>query len=400
MLADLQKMLKNELKIVITGGGSGGHFSVAKSLIDTLISDYDIPVENITYIGGDLGMEGETKGNSLEQKQFKSANFKTYYIRAGKLQRKISLNTLSLLARSLLGFLDAKKIIKKVKPSLVISSGGFVSVPVCIACRIYKIPVYLHEQTASVGLSNKIVGKFAKKIFVSFNCSIKYFPKGKSIHSGNIIKKEIFNKNILPNTDKEIVSLLVTNKELPFVYISGGSLGSHTINSKVFASISNLLRKYRVLLQTGENEQFKDFQNGIEIQTSLPSNLKERFVVKKYVDIDTIGYVLNSMDLFVGRSGANSVYEIGVLKKNALFIPIPWVTHNEQYLNAKVLEDIGTAHILEEKYLSECNLKIEIERFMQQLKLRNIDKSKLEELFPTNAIYFVIDSILKEHTND
>ncbi len=106
------------------------------------------------------------------------------------------------------------------------------------------------------------------------------------------------------------------------------------------------------------------------------------------------------MDLFVGRAGANTVYEIGVLKKNALFIPIPWVTHNEQYLNAKVLENIGNAHILEEKYLAECDLEKEIERFEEQLKLRDINNSKLEELFPTNAIYFVIDSILKDNTKD
>jgi len=400
MLVDTQKMLKNELKILITGGGSGGHFSVANSLINTLISDYNIPIENITYVGGDLGMEGEKTGNSLEQKQLKNAEFKTKFIRAGKLQRKKSIRSLSLLLRSVFGFFDALTIVKKEKPSIVISSGGFVSVPVCIACCMHKIPVYLHEQTASVGLSNKIVGKFAKKIFVSFKESTKYFPRGKSVHSGNIIRKEIFNKNILPNTDKEIVSLLVTNKELPFIYISGGSLGSHPINSKVFASISSLLRKYRILLQTGENELFKDYQKGIEIQTSLPSNLKDRFIVKKYVDIDTIGYVLSNMHLFVGRSGANTVYEIGVLKKNALFIPIPWVTHNEQYLNAKVLEGIGSAHILEERYLSDCNLENEIERFQEQLKMRSIDEKKLEQLFPTNAVYFIIDYILKEHSKD
>lgn len=390
-------MLNKDIRILITGGGSGGHFSVAKSLIDTLISDYNIPIENITYVGGDLGMEGEKKGNSLEQKQFKDAKFQTFYIRAGKLQRKISLTTLSLLLRSILGFFDAISIMRKVKPSLVISSGGFVSVPICIASWIFKKPIYLHEQTVSVGLSNKIIGKFAKKIFISFKNSAKYFPKDKTIHSGNIIKKEIFNKNILPNTEKDVISLVVTNKQLPFIYISGGSLGSHSINAKVFESINILLKKYRILLQTGENEVYKDFEQGSKIQNNLPSSIKERFVIKKYIDIDTIGYVLNNMNLFVGRSGANTVYEIGVLKKNALFIPIPWVTHNEQYLNAKVLEDIGTAHILEEKFLPEADLDVEIERFEEQIRLRSIDYSKLEELFPTNAIYFVLDSILKNH---
>lgn len=87
-------MLKSELKIMITGGGSGGHLSVAKSVIDSLITDYNMPVENIIYVGGDLGMEGEQIGNSLEMKAFKESKFKKYFIRAGKLQRKIFINTI------------------------------------------------------------------------------------------------------------------------------------------------------------------------------------------------------------------------------------------------------------------------------------------------------------------
>lgn len=388
-------MLKSELKIMITGGGSGGHLSVAKSLINTLIEEYDIPINNITYVGGDLGMEGEEVGNSLEQRQFKNSKFKTYFIRAGKLQRNVSFKTLSLLFRSLLGFFDSISIVRKVKPTLIISSGGFVSVPVCIAGWLSKTPIYLHEQTASVGLSNKVVGRFAKKVFVSFKDSLSYFPKGKALHVGNVVRKEIFEKQKTERSDKEIVGLMVTNKELPFVYISGGSLGSHSINTKIINSFNTLLRKYRILLQTGDNEIFRDYEKAIEIKKNLRKEYLERLVIKKYVDSDSIGYVLNGMDIFVGRSGANSVYEIGVLKKNALFIPIPWVTHNEQYLNAKVLSDIGTANILEERYLNNCEIEQEIERLQNQLKVRKIDYEKLEILFPTNAIYNILEEILK-----
>ncbi len=388
-------MLKKDIKIMITGGGSGGHLSVVKGLIDALIQDYNTPVQNIVYVGGDLGMEGEKKGNSLEQKQFKDSKFKTYYIRAGKLQRKLSLNTILLLFRSILGFFDSLSVVKKENPTIIISSGGFISVPVCTAGHIFHKPIFLHEQTASVGLSNKIVGNFSKKIYVSFKESIKYSPKEKTIHTGNIVRKEIFNSKATKETDKEIVALMVTNKQLPFIYISGGSLGSHSINMKVFESLNDLLRKYRVLLQTGDNETFKDYEKAIQLKGNLIDGYKERLVIKKYIDGKSIGYVLNGMDIFVGRAGANTVYEIGVLKKPALFIPIPWVTHNEQYLNAKILSDIGSANILEEKYLKECNLTEEIERFSNQVKLRKIDYKKLEALFPTNATYKILDDIFK-----
>jgi len=382
---------------MITGGGSGGHISVAESLIDSIIQDYDIPTSNIMYVGGDLGMEDEKPGNSLEQKQFKDAPFKTKYIRAGKLQRKISFKTVSLLLRSFKGFSDSLRIVKQFNPTLIISSGGFVSVPVCIAGWLYKKPIYLHEQTATVGLSNKIVGKFAKRIYVSFKDSIKFFPKEKTKHVGNVIRKEIFKKDISKDTDKEVVALTVTNKHLPFVYISGGSLGSHSINTKIFSSLNDLLKKYRVLLQTGDNEVYKDFEKGMETKNGLTADENERFVVKKYIDNNTIGYVLNSMDYFVGRSGANTVYEIGVLKKYALFIPIPWVTHNEQYLNAKILNDVGTANILEEKYLQQSNITNEIERLQEQIKLRDIDFNRLEALFPTNSVSTILEDILSKY---
>lgn len=390
-------MLKSEIKIIVTGGGSGGHISVAKSLIDSLIQDFNIPSSNIMYVGGDLGMEGEKKGNSLEQKQFKDSQFNTTYIRAGKLQRAISFKSLSLLFRSILGFFDSLKIVKSFNPTLIISSGGFVSVPVCIAGYLNKKPVYLHEQTATVGLSNRIVGKFTKRIYISFLSSAKYFQKEKTLHVGNVVRKEIFIKNINERTDKEIISLMVTNKQLPLIYISGGSLGSHSINTKVFESLSLLLKKYRILLQTGDNEIYKDYEKGISIKNNLITEEKDRLVIKKYIDSNSIGYVLNNMDYFVGRSGANTVYEIGVLKKYALFIPIPWVTHNEQYLNAKVLNDIGTANILEEKYLDQCNLSDEINKLQEQIKLRNVDTEKLNKLFPVNAVSTILQDILSSY---
>ena len=178
-------------------------------------------------------------------------------------------------------------------------------------------------------------------------------------------------------------------QNLPFVYISGGSLGSHILNEKVLEGLADTLSSYRVLLQTGSNEVYNDYIKALKKKDSLLDGLKERFVVKKYIDSDSIGYVLNNMDIFVGRAGANSVYEIGVLKKYALFIPIPWVTRNEQYLNAKVLEDIGTANILEERYLQSSNLRKEIDR------LKKINTEKLEQLFPTNAASSMLEDILK-----
>jgi len=384
---------RNNKKILVVGGGSGGHLSSANALIESMLEEYMIPAEKIIYVGGDLGMEGEKVGNSLEQKQMMNKPYKVYFIRAGKLQRQISFNTLKLFFRTFLGFLDSIKVLRTEKPNIVISTGGFVSVPVCILSWLFKIPIYLHEQTASVGLSNKIVGKLSKRVYVSFKESIKYFPKNKTLHVGNNVRKAIFVKEANEDTNKEIQKLF--KDKYPVIYISGGSLGSHVLNRKVIASLESLLEKYSIILQTGDNQKFKDYEYAVGKRFELPEETSKRFLPIKYIDQESIGYVLNNMHLFIGRSGANTVYEIGVLKKNALFIPIPWVTHNEQYLNAKVLESIGTAKILEEKYLYESDLLVEIERLEEQLKLREIHYERLDELFPINATSRMLDDIFK-----
>jgi len=160
--------MKSLKKIAITGGGSGGHISVASGLIQG-IKKRDLELyQNLIYIGGDLGMVGEEYGNSLEQRRFKNSDIKTRYIRAGKLQRKFSLSAIKLAFRTILGLIDSFKILKEEKPNLIFSTGGFVSVPVCIAGWLKGVPIYLHEQTATVGLSNRIVGKFAKRVYIAF----------------------------------------------------------------------------------------------------------------------------------------------------------------------------------------------------------------------------------------
>lgn len=394
MLVNIQRMLKSELKILITGGGSGGHLSVAKALISALIDDFNIPAENIIYVGSDLGMVGEKGTDSLDKRSFENVNIKKYFIRAGKLQRRISPKSISLLLRSVLGFVDAINILLREAPTFTISTGGFVSVPICTIAYILGKPIYLHEQTASVGLSNKIVGVFAKKIYISFKSSGKYFKKEKCIHTGNVIRKEVFNSRKNENTDSDIIQLVERDTDIPLIYISGGSLGSHILNEKVRESLNKILTKYRVILQTGDNQVNRDYDKIVKFKSSLPTDISDRVVVKKYINENSIGYVLNSINYFVGRSGANTVYELGVLKKFALLIPIPWVTHNEQYLNAKILEDVGLANILEEKYLNECDLLKEIERLEEKSKLGAVNTSKIDSLFPTNATYKILEDIL------
>lgn len=381
---------KTEKKLVVTGGGSGGHISTASAIISALERNHKINNDNFLYIGGDLGMTNEKPGNSLEQKIFAHESFNKKYIRAGKLQRNFSVHGIFLLLRTLLGFIDSYKILKDFKPDIVLSTGGFVSVPVCLTAKMLKSKVYLHEQTAVVGLSNKIVSRYCEKIFIAFPSSKRYFPKEKTIHTGNLIRPEIFYKSGKGKVTEALRKMLVLQEDLPIVYISGGSLGSHIINRTVKEALPSLLQDFQIILQTGDNREFRDYELLVKEKKKLSSNLQDRFLPTKYIGNKEIGFVLNNIDFFVGRSGANTVYEMGVLQIPSIFIPIPWVTHNEQEENAKILEKLGLAEILNEGELTPENLVLKMRRFYE--KEKNYDPLEIEDIFLRNAQ----EKILKE----
>ncbi len=382
--------IRLKTKIVVTGGGSGGHISTASAIISTLKNNYEINNNNFLYIGGDLGMTNEKPGNSLEQKIFANESFNKKYIRAGKLQRSFSIHGIFLLLRTFLGFIDSCKILRDFKPDIVLSTGGFVSVPVCLTAKMLGSKIYLHEQTATVGLSNKIVSRYCEKIFVAFPSSKKYFPKGKTIHTGNLIRPEIFSKSCKGNVAEALKKMLILQEDLPIVYISGGSLGSHILNRTVKEALPSLLQDFQIILQTGDNKEFSDFELLVKEKKKLSLNLRDRFFPVKYIENNEIGFVLNNIDFFVGRSGANTVYEMGVLQIPSIFIPIPWVTHNEQEENAKILQRLGLAEILNEGELTPENLVLKMRRFYE--KEKNYDPSEIENIFVRNAQ----EKILKE----
>lgn len=384
-----KKVLKK--RIVVTGGGSGGHVSVASAIISALREKYELTNQNFLYVGGDLGMSNERPGKSIEKRIFSKENFNQKYIRAGKLQRRFSLKSLYLLIRVIFGFWDSFIILKKFKPDIVISTGGFVSVPVCLIAKILKAQIYLHEQTAAVGLSNKIVGKYANKIFITFPSSEEYFPKGKTLHSGNLVREEIFNKSGRGPIVQPLKKMLEQQEEFPIVYISGGSLGSHIINSTVKECLLSILQDFQIILQTGDNQEYKNYELLVKERRKLSANLRDRFFPIKYVGRKEIGFLLNNINFFVGRSGANTVYEMGVLKIPSIFIPIPWVTHNEQERNAKVLKNLGLAEILPEGELIPENLVLKMKRFYNREK--NYDEKEIDKTFLKNAQKIILEEI-------
>jgi UDP-N-acetylglucosamine--N-acetylmuramyl-(pentapeptide) pyrophosphoryl-undecaprenol N-acetylglucosamine transferase len=317
------------MKIVIIGG----HMSPALAVIEQLKN------EEIFYLGRQYAFENDL-AISLEYQEVAKLKIPFYSINAARLQRKFTAQTIPSLAKFPSGFLQALKILKQIKPDVVLGFGGYVSVPVVLAAAVLKIPTVIHEQTLEAGFANRFESKFATRVCVSWDSSGKYFPKGKTILTGNPLGNNILGAK--PN-DKN---------DLPVLYITGGSGGSHVINSLVEKSLKKLLEKFVIIHQTGDSKEFNDFDRLQLEKNKLGSVLANRYHLQKFYSPAEMAQNLVSADLVIGRAGINTVTELIYLRKPAFLIPLPFAQKNEQLKNALFLKELGLGEVGVQKTLT------------------------------------------------
>lgn len=336
-----------KIKIVITAGGSGGHVTVAMAVIDNLFKR-GIKNEEILFIGGDLNKGADTKSGSIEQIMTQQINVPKVFIRAGKLQRKFSFEGIYLAFRTILGSWDTLKIFLKIKPKIVVSFGGYVSLPVCLIAELFGQTIILHEQTAAVGLANKIVSLFSDRVLVNFEAAKKYFRNKSVIHTGNPLREILFEQEQSRSPlSKEIEKKLISEGLKPFLYVTGGGQGSVLFNNLVLDNVDILTQKYNILLQSGNYNYSQTLKKFKRVTKKIPNKQKNSIILTDIVQAE-IGLVLQNCDVVISRGGAGIISELGALQKRSVIIPIKWVTHNEQFKNAKILSDAGLAVILDE----------------------------------------------------
>jgi UDP-N-acetylglucosamine--N-acetylmuramyl-(pentapeptide) pyrophosphoryl-undecaprenol N-acetylglucosamine transferase len=274
-------------------------------------------------------------------------------ITTGRLQRRFTIWTIPSLLKIPYGILQSFKIVFEIKPKIIISFGGYASVPVCFAAWVLRIPVFIHEQTVAVGLANRINSIFATKILIARQESAKYFPEKKIILIGNPINAEIAKIKAKSKISKT-----------PVIYITGGSSGAQKINKVISDSLYELLKKYKLIHQTGKLD-YDEFKKKRE---SFPSDLQKNYEVYDFIDPADVPNVFDRADIVVSRAGANTLSEIMVTKRPAVLIPIPWTAYDEQTENAKMVENIGLAKVLEEKDLSTQNLLNKLDEVVKNWK--------------------------------
>lgn len=341
------------MKVIMTGGGTGGHIYPAIAIADKIRRKH--PDADILFIGTERGMEKDLVPKN---------GYPIRFITVSGFHRKKPWKNLKTAMDLMKGNGQAQRIIEEFNPDLVIGTGGYVCGPVVRAAHKKGIKAYIHEQNAFPGVTNKLLEKYADKVFISFSESKEYFKdQNKLVVTGNPIRKSFLLCAMCHSREKMGI------RPGEFVILCfGGSLGADKINSTMIRVIEevNDMPDTRLFFITGRNYYGRVLQSLKEKEIILKENIN----VLEYAD--NIHEYLSAADLVISRAGALTVSEITACGKASILIPSPNVTGNHQYYNARVVADKGGAVIMEEKDLTDEKLLGTILRLKNNREALNV----------------------------
>lgn len=346
-------------KIVMTGGGTAGHVTPNIALMPALRNEgYEI-----SYIGSYEG---------IEKRLIEEQGIPYYGISSGKLRRYFDPKNFSDPFKVLKGYSQSVKLLKMLKPDIVFSKGGFVSVPVILAAKHCKIPAIIHESDLTPGLANRLAIPSATKVCCNFPETLTYLPKEKAVLTGSPLRKELLNGKA-----SSAFSLChFTNHEKDVILIIGGSSGSRAINTAIRNLLPELLKKYNIIHLCGKG--------------NLDPALQE---TDGYAQFEYANQELADMfalaDLVISRAGANAICELLALKKLHILIPLSAAaSRGDQILNANSFHTQGFSYVLEEENLTNTTLLEAIETVFK-------NKNKYLEAMSTSSRSNAVDTIVK-----
>ena len=312
--------------IVLTGGGTAGHVTPNIALIPRLKElGY-----TISYIGSYEG---------IEKKLIEELGIPYYGISSGKLRRYFDLKNFSDPFRVLKGFSQARKILKDLKPDVVFSKGGFVTVPVVIAAKRLKIPALIHESDMTPGLANKLCLSSASKICCNFPETVNNLPADKAVLTGTPIRQELLSGNA--DAGRKFCGFTA---DKPVIMVIGGSLGAASVNDNVRKILPELLKEFQVIHLCGKGKMDESL-NGTE------GYVQYEYIKEELPDLFALS------DVVISRAGANAICEISALHKPNLLIPLSAnASRGDQILNARSFEKQGFSMVLEEEEITDEKL--------------------------------------------
>lgn len=351
-------------RIILTGGGTAGHVTPNIALVPRLRElGYDIQ-----YIGSYDG---------IEKKLIEELDIPYYGIASGKLRRYFDVKNFTDPFRVAKGFLQAKKLLKQLRPDIIFSKGGFVTVPVVQAAKGLHIPVVIHESDMTPGLANRLAIPGASKVCCNFPETVSHLPAGKAVMTGCPIREELRRGNRLAG-----LKLCGFTAEKPVLLVIGGSLGSVAVNRAIRGILPDLLKTFQVVHLCGNG-------NLDESLADTAGYVQYEYIKQELADLFALA------DVVVSRAGANAICELLELRKPNLLIPLSAsASRGDQILNAKSFEKQGFSIVLEEEQISPELLKNKI---MELYENRQCYIAAMEKSSASNAVA-AITALLEELT--
>lgn len=355
-----------KLHFVITGGHHNSALVLARELARL--------GHQVSWVGHRFAAKNDTQ-DSAEYLEVTSAGFPFHHLTAGKIGGDLALANFANIPR---GFLGANQLLSQLKPDAIISFGSYLGLAVALIAKLRGLPIFLHEQTVVAGKGNLLVARLARRIYLTWDSSQRFFPAAKSLVVGLPLRDSILN----PTHTK------LFSNSLPTILVLGGKQGSHIINQHLFSLLPNLLTSYNLIHQTGTSSATGDLARAIALQDGLPPKLASHYRPEGYIGESQIGSLLENCDLYLGRSGAHITYELGLLGVRSILIPYLDTHNREQLKNAHFLEKQG-ATILPQSTLSPTTLTRAIAKCLKQPRPRAL-------ALPTQAATTMAKDILHE----
>ena len=374
-------MIDKKTKIIVTGGGTGGHVVPLMVVVSELKKhDFDI-----LFVGS---------GIDLEKKAAEKENIKYKSVLSGKYRRYFSLENFIDPFKIIIGFLQSFWIILTSRPKVIFAKGGYVTYPVVLAGWVLGVPIITHESDIVMGMANKWEAKLARKVCVGFPLeNYKDIPLDKIVYTGNPVRKQ-FNNSAMKPLDDTPSTRFGTSRgrqfdnetKLPIILVTGGSQGARFINQTIAALLNELTKKYHIIHIAGKN----DYQ-------WLSKNRWPNYELYDFTE--NMPELMKKSDLIITRAGANTLAEISALGKSSILIPLPTSANNHQMINAKLYEKNNAAIVLSEKSLSPDNLKSIIDHLVLDKKMLTEIGKNAKNLSQPNSAEAIIEEIMKTISN-
>jgi UDP-N-acetylglucosamine--N-acetylmuramyl-(pentapeptide) pyrophosphoryl-undecaprenol N-acetylglucosamine transferase len=370
-----------EVRVLITGGGTGGHVAPAVAVIAALrarAAAEGWPLR-LLYLGSREG---------VERRRMAELGVPYGVVETGKLRRYFSWRTPLDLLRIPLGVGEAFAQVARFRPAVIFSTGGYVCVPPVIAGWLLRVPVLTHEQTVRSGLANRIAARFARRVAISFPESARDFPAAKTVLTGNPVRPDV-----LGGDPARAVAHWRLDPALPVIYVTGGAQGAHAVNEAVFAALPALLATVQVVHQTGEGP------DGSRADITQAERLAVTPLAQaRYRPVPSVGAELADLlalaALVVGRAGAGTLNELAAVGRPAVLIPLPGTSADEQTANARRMEAAGAAIVLLQDQLTPDRLADTVLRLTGMPGILAEMGAKARTLARPDAAEALVDALL------